>query len=216
MWRKPAEAKPSPKALDSSASSSSSFSVVPSAPSTAAPSAFSAQPAFSPAPLATQVVSSSSQPAYPAASAAASSSASLGASGSQFAAGLKINGEITGDSDLLIEGEAHGKIRLPASKVTVGPHGRVHADIEAREISVLGKLSGNLKASDRVTLGPASRVQGSVLSPRIAIEDGARFRGKVEMTRPADSQFAASAAASKSSISGLAAPLPLSALSEKD
>jgi cytoskeletal protein CcmA (bactofilin family) len=97
--------------------------------------------------------------------------------------GLKIQGEITGDSDLIIEGEAHGRIRMVNGRVTVAPKGRVNADIEAVEISVEGFVQGGLKASDKVRLGPASQVQGSVMTPRIAIEDGARLRGKVEMIR---------------------------------
>ena len=68
-------------------------------------------------------------------------------------------------------------------RVTVAPKGRVNADIEAVEILVEGFVQGGLKASDKVRLGPASQVQGSVMTPRIAIEDGARLRGKVEMIR---------------------------------
>ncbi len=68
-------------------------------------------------------------------------------------------------------------------RVTVAASGRVNADIEAVEISVEGSVQGSLKASDRVRLGTSSRVQGSVMTPRIAIEDGARLRGKVEMIR---------------------------------
>jgi cytoskeletal protein CcmA (bactofilin family) len=104
-------------------------------------------------------------------------------SASLIGSGLKIQGEITGDSDLVIEGEAHGRIRMVNGRVTVAANGRVNADIEAVEITVEGSVQGGLKASDRVRLGPTSQVQGSVLTPRIAIEDGARLRGKVEMIR---------------------------------
>ncbi|HEY0702192.1 MAG TPA: polymer-forming cytoskeletal protein [Candidatus Acidoferrales bacterium] len=104
-------------------------------------------------------------------------------SASVIGAGLKIQGEITGDSDLVIEGEAHGRIRMMNGRVTVAAHGRVNADIEAVEITVDGSVQGGLKASDRVRLGASSQVQGSVMTPRIAIEDGARLRGKVEMIR---------------------------------
>jgi cytoskeletal protein CcmA (bactofilin family) len=102
---------------------------------------------------------------------------------SVIGAGLKIQGEITGDSDLVVEGEAHGRIRMLKGRVTVAANGLVNADIEAVEISVEGSVQGGLKASDRVRLGASSRVQGSVMTPRIAIEDGARLRGKVEMIR---------------------------------
>jgi cytoskeletal protein CcmA (bactofilin family) len=103
---------------------------------------------------------------------------------STISAGLKIRGDISADCHLIIEGETHGKIHLANGRVTVGAHGRVNADIAAPEIVIEGNVQGNLQARDNVRMGSASHVQGSVLSPRIRIEDGARFRGKVEMTRP--------------------------------
>jgi len=106
------------------------------------------------------------------------------ASVSTIGAGLKIRGDISGDCHLIIEGETHGKIHLANGRVTVAPSGRVTADIAAPEIVIEGNVQGNLQARDNVRMGSASHVQGSVLSPRIRIEDGASFRGKVEMTRP--------------------------------
>jgi cytoskeletal protein CcmA (bactofilin family) len=103
---------------------------------------------------------------------------------STISAGLKIRGDISGSCHLVIEGETHGKIHLANGRVTVGSSGRVNADIVAPEIVIDGQVQGNLQARDSVRLGPASHVQGSVLTPRIRIEDGAGFRGKVEMTRP--------------------------------
>jgi cytoskeletal protein CcmA (bactofilin family) len=103
---------------------------------------------------------------------------------STISAGLKIRGDISGDCHLIIEGETHGKIHLANGRVTVAPSGRVTADIAAPEIVIEGNVQGNLQARDNVRMGSASHVQGSLLSPRIRIEDGARFRGKVEMTRP--------------------------------
>jgi cytoskeletal protein CcmA (bactofilin family) len=119
---------------------------------------------------------------------------------SAISAGLHIHGEFTGHSDLLIDGEVQGSIRLPKSKVTVGPHGSVQADIEAREIVIEGKIRGNLNASEYVRLGPKSDVQGSMLTPRVAIEDGARLRGKVEMIRPAEAKRGAAAGQGKTAV----------------
>lgn len=102
---------------------------------------------------------------------------------STISAGLKIKGEITGTSDLTIDGETQGKVRLTNGRVTVGPKGRVVADIDAREIVVNGTVQGNLKASDSVRLGPSGHVEGSILTARIGIDDGARLRGNVEMIR---------------------------------
>jgi cytoskeletal protein CcmA (bactofilin family) len=106
------------------------------------------------------------------------------ASVSTISAGLKIRGDISGECHLIIEGETQGKIRLANGRVTVSASGRVNADIAAPEIVIEGDVQGNLQARDSVRMGSASHVQGGVLSPRIRIEDGARFRGKVEMTRP--------------------------------
>ena len=103
---------------------------------------------------------------------------------STISSGLKIRGDISGNCHLVIEGETHGKIHLANGRVTVGSIGRVNADIVAPEIVIDGQVQGNLQARDSVRLGPESQVQGSVLTPRIRIEDGAGFRGKVEMTRP--------------------------------
>jgi cytoskeletal protein CcmA (bactofilin family) len=124
---------------------------------------------------------------------------------STISAGMKIRGDISGSCHLVIEGETHGKIHLTNGRVTVGANGRVNADIEAPEIAIEGNVQGNLNARDNVRLGPASDVQGSVLTPRIRIEDGAGFRGKVEMTRPgsvADSSGGKTAAAIRAASSG--------------
>ena len=117
----------------------------------------------------------------------AAASSGSGAS-TTISSGLQITGDFSGDSDLYIDGQAKGKIRLLRSRVSVGPNGKVQADIEARDIVIEGTVQGNLKASESVRLGPASRVQGSLVTPRVAIEDGARLRGKVEMTRPGESR----------------------------
>ncbi len=106
-----------------------------------------------------------------------------GVATSKISSGLKINGEFSGNSDLYIDGEVLGKIRLGNARVTVGPNGKVQADIEAREIFVDGTVQGNLKAGERAHFGASSRVTGTVLTPRIGIDDGARLRGKVETVR---------------------------------
>jgi cytoskeletal protein CcmA (bactofilin family) len=102
---------------------------------------------------------------------------------SRIHSGLKIHGEISGSSDLYIDGEMQGKIRLGGSQLTVGPNGNLQADIEAQGIFIDGSVQGNLKAGESVHLGKTGRLQGSVVTPRIGVEDGGRLRGKVEMTR---------------------------------
>jgi cytoskeletal protein CcmA (bactofilin family) len=182
MWRKPADAKTNPQ----SSNVPEPVSTAPKAGQTPATSGTSTSvPTTVPTPIAQ---SSTPSPAPNVSSNTATqggsiSSAPRAISASLIGSGLKIQGEITGDSDLVIEGEAHGRIRMLNGRVTVAPKGHVNADIEAVEISVEGFVQGGLKATDRVRLGPGSQVQGSVLTPRIAIEDGARLRGKVEMIR---------------------------------
>lgn len=102
---------------------------------------------------------------------------------SHVSSGIRIRGEISGNTDLYIDGEVQGNLCFGQAMVTVGPSGRVKADIEAREIVVLGSVQGTLRAQERVQLGGQSRVRGDLLTPRIAIEDGAALSGKIDMTR---------------------------------
>ena len=111
-----------------------------------------------------------------------------------------------------VDGEAQGSIRLTNAKVTVGPHGRVQADIEARDIVVEGTVQGNLKASESIRLGAGSRVQGSMMTPRIAIEDGARLHSKVEMTKPGDARRVAAGAQGSKTSAPAPAPAPVAAV----
>lgn len=120
----------------------------------------------------------------------ASTSPLASSADSRIGSGLKIRGEITGTSDMYIDGNVEGKVRIGSGRLTVGANGKVQADLEAREIFVNGSVVGNLKATDRVQLGSSGSVQGSVVTPRIGIDDGARLRGNVETARASDSSSA--------------------------
>lgn len=97
---------------------------------------------------------------------------------------LTIKGEITGEKeDLFIDGEVQGGIRIPEGVVTVGPNGQVTADIESREIVIRGKVKGTLRGRERVQILRTGQASGEILTPRVAIEDGALFQGKIEITR---------------------------------
>jgi cytoskeletal protein CcmA (bactofilin family) len=126
-------------------------------------------------------------PAMPAPSAPSfqSGPAPVSSSVSKITSGLKIQGDLSGSSDLYIDGEVQGKIRLDRARVTVGPNGRVQADIEAREIVVEGNVQGNLKAGESARFAASSTVTGSIVSPRLGIDDGAKLRGKIETVRAA-------------------------------
>jgi len=94
---------------------------------------------------------------------------------------IQIRGEISGSEDLYVDGDVQGRIRITGGKVTVGPHGRVNSDIEAAEIVVHGEVQGLLRGTERVYLGQTARASGDIATPRIGIEEGARFTGRVQV-----------------------------------
>jgi cytoskeletal protein CcmA (bactofilin family) len=98
--------------------------------------------------------------------------------------GLFIRGEITGNESLFIDGRTEGTINLPGNRGTVGRNGQVSASISAREIVVLGKVRGNVTATDRVDIRVEGSLTGDVTAARISIEDGAFFKGAIELRKP--------------------------------
>jgi cytoskeletal protein CcmA (bactofilin family) len=98
--------------------------------------------------------------------------------------GLSIKGEITGTESLFIDGKVEGSISIPGNRVTVGKNGNVTASISAREIVVLGKLKGNVNATDRVDIRAEGALTGDVAAARISIEDGAFFKGGIDIRKP--------------------------------
>jgi cytoskeletal protein CcmA (bactofilin family) len=109
---------------------------------------------------------------------------------SRITAGISIAGEITGRENLYIDGEVQGSVRINGAVVSVGPRGRIEADIAAREIEVQGRVHGTLEAVERVRIGASGHVEGEVVAQRVAIEEGAIFRGRVEMLRPGEARTA--------------------------
>jgi cytoskeletal protein CcmA (bactofilin family) len=97
---------------------------------------------------------------------------------------LVIKGEVTGSESLYIDGKVEGSINLPGNRVTVGRNGQVNANINAREVVVLGKVRGNLNASDRVDIRNEGSLTGDVVAQRISIEDGAFFKGGIDIRKP--------------------------------
>src|ERR1700760_1019504 len=97
---------------------------------------------------------------------------------------LVIKGEVTGSESLYIDGRVEGSINLPGNRVTVGKNGVVAANINAREVVVLGKVKGNLTASDRVDIRNEGSLGGDVVCQRISIEDGAWFKGSIDIRKP--------------------------------
>jgi cytoskeletal protein CcmA (bactofilin family) len=97
---------------------------------------------------------------------------------------LIVKGEVTGSESLYIDGKVEGAINLPGNRVTVGRNGQVAANIVAREIVVLGKVRGNCQASDRVDIRSEGSLTGDVIAARISIEDGAFFKGGIDIRKP--------------------------------
>jgi cytoskeletal protein CcmA (bactofilin family) len=97
---------------------------------------------------------------------------------------LIVKGELSGSESLYIDGKVEGAINLPGNRVTVGRNGQVAANIVAREIVVLGKVRGNCQASDRVDIRSEGSLTGDVIAARISIEDGAFFKGGIDIRKP--------------------------------
>jgi cytoskeletal protein CcmA (bactofilin family) len=94
-----------------------------------------------------------------------------------------IKGELSGSEDLYVDGTVEGTIHLQGHNLVIGPNGHVHADVDAKGVVVQGKLEGNIRASDRTELQKSGVILGDIVTQRIAIEDGAYLKGKVEIQR---------------------------------
>ena len=95
--------------------------------------------------------------------------------------GIVINGDISGSENLVIEGKIKGHVRLGSNEVTVGKSGEVSADIDARIIRVAGRVSGDLTGSEKVIISSTGNVRGNIVAPRMLLEDGAIFKGSIDM-----------------------------------
>lgn len=105
------------------------------------------------------------------------SSASLGKS-------VLVKGQILSREDLTIDGEVEGTIELNENRLTVGPNGKVTANIKAREVIVLGAINGNLEVTDKIDIRKEARLVGDIKSARVVIEDGAYFKGSIDIVKP--------------------------------
>ncbi len=94
---------------------------------------------------------------------------------------IKINGDVTGDEDLVIQGRIDGTVNLKKHNVTVGPEGRVKANIFGRSVIIEGEVEGDLHGDEQIVLRRSAKVQGNITAPRVTLEDGASFRGGIDM-----------------------------------
>jgi cytoskeletal protein CcmA (bactofilin family) len=110
-----------------------------------------------------------------------------GGATARLGASLHIKGEISGNEDLQIDGSVEGLVQLDDRKLTVGASARVTADLIAREVVVYGNVKGNLRARDRIEIKKDGSVVGDLTTARIMIEDGAYFKGSIEIDKAGDS-----------------------------
>jgi len=94
-----------------------------------------------------------------------------------------IKGDLSGSEDLTIEGQVEGKIELKQNILTIGPNGRIKAAVFAKAVVVQGEVQGDITATERVDIRDAGSVDGDLSAPRVAIADGAHFRGSIDMQK---------------------------------
>lgn len=131
-------------------------------------------------------------PSAPAASEPAASEprTQLGRDNVNIGKSVIIKGELSGSEDLTIEGHVEGRIDLKDNVLTIGPNGKIKAEVFAKAVVVLGEVTGNVTASEKVDIRDNGSVDGDIASPRVAIAEGAHFRGAVDMQRAGTKQAA--------------------------
>jgi len=101
---------------------------------------------------------------------------------------VKIVGQIHSKEDLYVDGDVEGTVEAPDHKLTIGPNGTVHATIKAREVVALGMIQGNVEAADRIEIRKEAKLVGDIRTARIVIEDGAFFKGSIDIVKPEPSK----------------------------
>jgi cytoskeletal protein CcmA (bactofilin family) len=97
---------------------------------------------------------------------------------------VKIVGQIHSKEDLYVDGDVEGTVEAPEHRLTVGPNGTVHATIKAREVVALGSIQGNVEAAERIEIKKEAKLVGDIRTARIVIEDGAYFKGSIDIVKP--------------------------------
>jgi cytoskeletal protein CcmA (bactofilin family) len=137
---------------------------------------------------------------------------------------IHIEGTLRGEEDLIIEGRVSGTVKLQGHSLTVGTHGQINADIYAHTVVVEGTVEGNLFGAERVVIRQSANIRGNITAPRVSLEEGARFKGAIEMDAQAiedamgtsKSRPAAAGQGSAGSSGGAGATSPTAASSSTD
>ena len=126
-----------------------------------------------------------------------------------------IKGELNGSEDLTIEGQVEGTIQLKEHVLTIGPNGKIKAQVFAKSVIVLGEVTGNVTATEKVDIRDKGSVDGDIISPRVAIAEGAHFRGSVDMQRKAAAATASAPAQAAKPAQPAAAATPQPAATQR-
>ena len=113
----------------------------------------------------------------------ASTSDTLASDVARIGKSVVIKGEVSGSEDLYIDGQVEGSVQLKGHTLTIGPHGQIRARVQARGVVIHGKVDGNVEGTDRVDLRKSAVLVGNISTQRIAIEDGAFFKGAVDLVK---------------------------------
>ncbi len=125
-----------------------------------------------------------------------------------------IKGELSGSEDLTIEGQVDGKIELRDNVLTIGPNARIKAQVFAKSVVVLGKVNGNVSASEKIDIREHGSVEGDIVAPRVAIADGAYFRGSIDMQRSGKPVEPRKDEAKAANVPAVASPTPAAAVTQ--
>ena len=134
-----------------------------------------------------------------------------GTSGNSIGKSVKVVGQISSKEDLFVDGTVEGTLEAPEHKITVGPHGTIQAALKAREVLVLGTIQGNVEAFDRLEIRKDAKLMGDIRTARIVIEDGAYFKGSIDIIKPEPVKASAKPSASAPAPAASAAPAPAAA-----
>ncbi len=122
-----------------------------------------------------------------------------------------VKGQVMSREDLFVDGEVDGSVEMQEHKLTIGPNGKVQAGIKAREVVVLGSVTGNVDAADKIEIRREARLVGDIRTARIVIEEGAYFKGSVDITRTEPAKQAPKVQAAAAAPASAPAAAPVSA-----
>jgi cytoskeletal protein CcmA (bactofilin family) len=121
---------------------------------------------------------------------------------------ISIKGDITGDESLVIEGKVDGTVHLKSNDLTIGQSGRVNANLTANVVRIDGEVTGDITGVEKVVVTKTGRVQGNIVGPRVTLEDGAKFKGSIDMD-PSGAATGSSSNQSPKAVPSSSKPVPV-------